>query len=121
MVSSVLSSDGVARGQRAAPLVSHDGNRTVVWLDGEHDISTLLLLTDTLATAIAADAADLVVDLSGVTFIGAATINELIRGRTTLRHQSRSLTLRSPSRCAQRLLDVCGLRGLVEPSCCLAL
>ena len=54
---------------------------TVVCLDGEHDIATLPFLTDTLATAISADDTDVVIDLSGVTFISAATIDELIRGR----------------------------------------
>ena len=91
-------------------------NRTVVCLDGEHDIATLPFLTDTLAKAISADDTDLVVDLSRVTFLSAATIDELVRGRNTLRHQSRDLTLRSPSRCASRLLDVCGLTDLVETS-----
>ena len=46
---------------------------TVVCLDGEHDIATLPFLTDTLATAIFADDTDVVIDLSGVTFISAAT------------------------------------------------
>jgi anti-anti-sigma factor len=89
-------------------------NRTVVRLDGEHDIATLPFLTDTLAKAICADNTDLVVDLSQVTFLSAATIDEFVRGRNTLRHQSRDLTLRSPSRFASRLLDVCGLTDLVE-------
>lgn len=90
-------------------------NRTVVRLDGEHDIATLPLLTDTLTRAISADDTDLVVDLSAVTFLSAATIDELVRGRNTLHLQARNLTLRSPSRCASRLLDLCGLTGLVEP------
>jgi anti-anti-sigma factor len=108
MVSTVLSSV-------AAAVLSRDGDRTVVWLDGEHDVSTVFFLTDALASAIAADDADLVVDLSGVTFMAAATIDELIRGREILRRNSRSLTLRSPSRCARRLLDACGFSHLIEP------
>jgi anti-anti-sigma factor len=116
MVSSVFSSDVAARNRNSTPLVSRDGDRTVVWLDGEHDIATVFVLTDTLARAISVDDADLIVDLSGVTFIGSATIDELIRGRNILRRQSRSLTLRSPSRCARRILDVCGLTDLIEPA-----
>jgi len=115
MVSSVLSPDLAISDRLAAPVLSREDGRTVVWLDGEHDVSTLLVLTDTLAGAISADDADLVVDLSEVTFIGAASFDELIRGRAILRQQSRTLTLRSPSRCARRLLDACGFSDLIEP------
>ena len=86
----------------------------VISVVGEHDISTLPLLNGTLARAISADGAKVVVDLSAVTFLDASTIGALIRARNTLRHQSRILTLRSPSRCAGRLLDLCGMTGLVE-------
>ena len=107
MVSSVFSVDVVIR--------SRHGERTIVWLEGEHDIATLTLLTDTLTTAICADDADLVIDLSKVTFLSVATIDELIRSRNILRQQSRTLTVRSPSRGARRLLDVCRLTDLIEP------
>ncbi len=113
MVSCVSSWDVAPR--HSALLVSRDGDRTVVRLDGEHDVATVFVLADTLARAISVDDADLIVDLSGVTFISAATIGVLICGRNILRRQSRSLTLRSPSRCARRVLDVCGLAGLVDP------
>lgn len=115
MVSTVSSSDVAGRHQNSAPLVSRDGERTVVWLDGEHDIATVFVLTDTLERAISADDADLIVDLSGVTFIGSATIDVLMHVRNILQAQARSLTLRSPSRCARRVLELCGLTGLVEP------
>jgi anti-anti-sigma factor len=95
--------------------VSRHGHRTVVWLAGECDIATVGVITDTLDSAISLDDADLLVDLSGVTFIDAATIGVLIRGRQRLLGQSRILTLRSPSRPARRLLDLCGLTALVEP------
>jgi len=91
-----------------------NADRTVIRLDGEYDIATASVLHDSLAVAISVDDADLVVDLSGVTFIDAATIGVLIGGRNSLRGQSRSLTLRDPSRCASRLLDLCGLNGLLE-------
>jgi anti-anti-sigma factor len=81
----------------------------VVWLYGEEDIATVAVLADTLARVVSADAADVIVDLSGVTFLSTATIEELIRVRNILWLQNRNLTLRSPSRCARRLLDVCGL------------
>jgi anti-anti-sigma factor len=116
MVSTVLSPDVAASDWDSPPLVSRDGERAVVWLDGEHDIATVAVLADTLANVTSADDANLIVDLSGVTFMSTATIDELIRARTLLLGLSRNLTLRSPSKCARRLLDVCGLAGLAEPS-----
>jgi anti-anti-sigma factor len=110
MSSSVLSVDVAIPGS----FVSHDRGRTVVWLEGEHDIATQSALNATLADAISADQSDVVVDLSGVTFMAGATIDELVRGRAVLQIQCRSLTVRSPSRCARRLLDLCGLTDLVE-------
>ena len=115
MISTVVSRDTAARDWDAAPLVTRDGERVVVWLNGEHDIATVLVLADTLANVISADDADLIVDLGGVTFMSIATIGELIRGRNLLLSQSRNLTLRSPSKSARRLVDFCGLADLVEP------
>ena len=87
----------------------------VVWLGGEHDSSTVATLTETLAQVIAIDDADLVLDLSGVRFMSAATIEVLIRARDFLRMRSRSLSLRSPQDCVSRALALCGLADLVEP------
>jgi anti-anti-sigma factor len=116
MVSSVLSARVTRRDRPSAPFLSPEGGRTVLWLDGEHDISTRFAVSDSLEAAFSANDADVIVDLSGVTFVGAATIDEFVRGRNTLRGQCRNLTLRSPSRTARRLLDVMGLTNLVEPN-----
>jgi anti-anti-sigma factor len=89
--------------------------RTVVWLRGEQDVSTVDALSETLAGAMAIDDCDLVVDLSKVEFMGAATIGVLIRARELLQSRSRSLVLRSPSRCARRILDLCGQGDLLAP------
>jgi anti-anti-sigma factor len=100
----------------AAPLVSRDGERAVVWLDGEHDIATAPVLADTLANVIAADDANLIVDLSRVTFMSTATIDELLQASHLMVDLSRDLRLRSPSKCARRLLDLCGITDLAAPS-----
>jgi anti-anti-sigma factor len=100
MVSTIAAWDAVAR----------DCEPGVVWLDGEEDIATVAILADTLARAVSAHDADLTVDLSRVTFLSTATIDELIRVRNILLRQNRALTLRSPSRCARRVLDACGLQ-----------
>ena len=107
----------VVRGIRPDPvLVEREANCTVVSLRGEHDIATLAELSEAMARGIALDHADVVVDLSGVEFMGAATATVIVRARDFLRTHSRGLTVRSPSRCAQRLLDACDLSGLVEPA-----
>jgi anti-anti-sigma factor len=90
-------------------------DHTVVWLRGEHDVSTVAALSEIMARAIALDDADVVVDLSDVQFMGAATVGVIIRAREFLRLRSRSLVLRSPSECARRILDVCGHADLLDP------
>lgn len=100
MVSTIASRGAAAR----------DGQQTVVWLDGEEDIATLAILADRLARAISADERDLIVDLSGVTFLSTATIEELLRVRNILLGQNRNFSLRSPSPFARRLLELCGLQ-----------
>lgn len=92
-----------------------DADCTVVWLRGEQDIAAAAALSETLAWAIALDDADLVVDLSRVNFMGAATVGVIIRAREFLRPQSRSVVVRSPSTCARRVLDLCGLADLLDP------
>jgi anti-anti-sigma factor len=94
-----------------ATFAGRDADRTVVWLQGEHDLSTAFALADTLARAIALDDADLVLDLSDVQFMGAVTVDIIVRAYELLRQQSRSLTLRAPSMCARRVLELCGVTG----------
>jgi anti-anti-sigma factor len=89
-------------------------DRTVVWLRGEHDVSTVAALSETMARAIALDDADVVVDLSDVQFMGAATVGVIIRAREFLRLRSRFLVLRSPSGCARRILELCGHADLLD-------
>jgi anti-sigma B factor antagonist len=110
------SSSEVGLRRRHTPFVRRTEPRTVVWLSGEHDLSTLDALSETLARAFALDDADVVLDLSGVQFMGAATIDVIVRAKGVLDLRSRALTLRSPSESAQRVVDLCGLADLVEPS-----
>jgi anti-anti-sigma factor len=94
-----------------ATFAGRDVDRTVVWLQGEHDVSTTVALAGTLARAVALDDADLVIDLSEVQFMSAATVGIIVRTHGLLAQQSRSLTLRAPSRCARRVLELCGVVG----------
>lgn len=97
--------------------VAREVDRTVVWLRGEHDTSTAVELSLVIAEAIALDDADVVVDLSDVEFMGAATVGVIVRSRELLRTRSRTLLLRSPSRCARRVLDLCDLSYVVDAGC----
>lgn len=101
------------RGQ--GELVGRGADHTVVRLRGEHDSSTTVEVTVALARVIALDDADVVIDLSGVEFMGAETIGIIVRTRDFLRSRSRSLVLRSPSRSARRVIDLCDLAELIDP------
>ena len=114
-VSSASSRDLTRRGSDFSLRASREGHRAVLWLDGEHDIATADVLAGALAKAIATDHADLIVDLSGTQFVGAATIHLLRRSRVLLRRQGRSMTLRFPSKCASRVLALCDLPLLGGP------
>lgn len=91
-----------------------DADCTIVWLHGEHDIATKVAVVVTIARAAKRDDADLLVDLSEVTFMDASTIGALVGSRNRLRARSQSLLLRSPSPRARLVLDLCGLAHLVH-------
>jgi len=105
-------SSGTVSCRSLGSFAARDADRTVVWLRGEHDLSTVDELSETMARAIALDDADVVVDLSEVVFMSAATVGVIVRAREFLRLESRSLALRSPSKCAGRVVDLCGLTDL---------
>lgn len=100
---------------QAPPARAREAEGRVIWLEGDHDLATVASLWATIQHAIALDDADLVVDLSGVHFMGAATISVVVRARKILGLRSRSLTLRSPSAGAQLVLDLCGVAYLPAP------
>ena len=87
---------------------------TITLLRGEQDLSTVPALCETLAGAIAAGGADLILDLSAVEFLDASTVRVIVAASEFLRVRSRSLVVRSPSNSAQRVLELCGLDGLIE-------
>jgi anti-sigma B factor antagonist len=84
-------------------------DRNVVCLRGEYDLSVAPALAASLAAAIARDVTEIVIDLSGVEFMDAATVGMIVRAREFLQERSRALTLRSPSPCARRILTLCGV------------
>jgi len=93
-------------------LVSVEAGRAdcpVVCLRGEHDTSSVAVVSDAVASAIALGGVDLVVDLSDVQFMDAATVGLIIRIHKLLQERSGFLVLRSPSARARRVLDLCDL------------
>jgi anti-anti-sigma factor len=88
----------------------------VVWMRGEHDVSTDGALCQNLARAVALDRLGLVLDLSEVRFMSASTLGVVVAARELLGRQSRSLTVRSPSAFVRRIISVCGLDDLFGPS-----
>jgi anti-sigma B factor antagonist len=94
--------------------VSAEGGVTVIAFRGEADVATLPVVADALARAIADQRGDVIVDLAEMEFIDTATLRALLRAREALDLGGRQLTLRSPSRIADRLLAVFGLSHLVS-------
>lgn len=91
-----------------------ESGRIVVWVRGDQDVSTRGHLSAAIARAARLDDTDMVVDLGGVTFMDASTINSLVEAYEGLRARSRSLSLRAPSPLARRLLDICELGFLID-------
>ena len=81
----------------------------VVWLHGEHDADTADEVWEMVVDVIESGSGDVVIDLSGTYFMGAATVGVMVRGRNRLAAESRVLLLRSPSAFAQRVLELCEL------------
>jgi anti-anti-sigma factor len=86
-------------------VVSDSLSATVV-LDGEIDIATAPAIRRLLMAAISGGDIHLAVDMSGVTFIGAAGIGVLVAAANQAREGGGSLSLLAPSPQMLLLLDV---------------
>ena len=95
------------------PWAGHDADCTVVWLSGEHDVSTDVGLCMTLACRIALDR-DVVVDLSNVDFMGVSTLRVISQAKESCRLRGRRLTVRFPSSFLRRVTRVDGLADLFD-------
>jgi anti-anti-sigma factor len=85
-------------------------DRTVVLtLAGEIDLATQSELRSLLDEAIASGDRDLSLDLTGVTFMGAAGLTEMLRAAEDLHHRDRDFTLRGTSAFVRRLLEITSL------------
>ena len=94
--------------------VAADAEAAVVTLQGEADRATLPLVTGALARAVAECRGPVIVDLAQTTFIDAGTVRAIMRASELLDDAGRTLTLRSPSRLARRVLAVLGVSRMIE-------
>jgi anti-sigma B factor antagonist len=92
--------------------VSDPPSATVV-LDGEIDIATAPAIRRFLLAAISGGNVQLAVDMSGVTFIGAAGIGVLVAAANRAREAGGGLSLLAPSRKVRRLLDILHLDAIL--------
>lgn len=93
-------------------VVSDLRSATVV-LDGEIDIATAPAIRRVLMAAISGGNAHLAVDMSGVTFLGAAGIGVLVDAASRAREAGGSLSLLAPSPQVRWLLDVLHLDAIL--------
>jgi anti-sigma B factor antagonist len=83
----------------------------VLCAQGELDLATAPALRRALASAAAGEPVDLVVDLSGVTFVDASGLAALLESAHGLRSSGGELRLASPSCMLRRMLALLDLEG----------
>jgi anti-anti-sigma factor len=93
--------------------VDASGDRTLVTVKGELDMSNAPTLVDTL-TRDAAVGAKVVVDLGGVSFIDSSAIGGLVSAGQTLADAGGRLTIGPRSDTVKRVLEITGLAQSTE-------
>jgi anti-sigma B factor antagonist len=86
------------------------GETAVLAITGEVDMASAPGLRDQLQQL---DARNVVIDLSGVTFIDSTGLGVLVAALKRSREAGGHLVLRSPTRATRRVLDITGLSQLV--------
>lgn len=112
-----MSADVGARspvGRERAPFAAHLGGDAVLVCSGELDLMTKEQMEQSILGVLRLAPERLVVDLSGVTFLDASAVRELLRTRDVCRTAGCDLVVRSPSELVRRVLDIVGLTDLVE-------
>jgi anti-sigma B factor antagonist len=114
-----LTMSGVATQKDPSPLrivVRLDRASSVIVLRGDVDAYSWPALSEALSRVIASRQGEVVVDLADVAFIDSAGVHALAVARDLLIRRARSLTLRSPSTTATKVLGVFGLSDLIDAS-----
>lgn len=81
-------------------------------ISGEIDITTSRAMREALTAALRAGP-DLIVDLSGVTFIDCSEVGVLVAARNEAVAGGGSLVLRAPSEAVRRVTRILGLDGVL--------
>lgn len=107
----------VCRAPHIIFVVRHDHAHVEVALRGEFDLSSIdasVQIVEYVTECITETPRALIVDLAAVTFFDAAGIKFLVRLAETAKLMSTTFDVRNPTRDVRRLLDVVGLRELLE-------
>jgi anti-sigma B factor antagonist len=88
--------------------VVHAEGATVIYVQGEIDISTAERLRDAIEPHMG-PRQTIVLDLAGVKFMDSSCIHVLVQARGSLTADGGSLVLRNPSRPAHRVLSLAGI------------
>ena len=92
----------------------HGSGGTVITLRGEADVFTRPVLVAALVAAVADHDGPVFVDLAHTDFIDAGGVRVLARAARHLENRGRTLTLRSPSRTAARVIEAFGMSSRCE-------
>ena len=90
-----------------------DGDEHIVRLDGELDIAHAGDLDRELVRVEQTDVTRIVVDLSGLTFVGSSGVRVLLQAEARSRADSCRLTLLRPPATVARVFVVCGVDSLL--------
>lgn len=85
------------------------GGAVVLHLHGELDMATSPVLTDALTTALGEDGAEVVVDLTRLTFMDSTGISVLLGAVRRADEASRSFRVRSPNRTVRKTFRLTGV------------
>jgi anti-anti-sigma factor len=88
----------------------------VISVSGEQDGANAPQLLATLAAAVNTTDSDVIIDLSAVDFMSAATTGVIVSMRETLRTEERTLVVRAPSPCVRHVLELCDLSSIIGDS-----
>ncbi|MFC9583447.1 STAS domain-containing protein [Streptomyces yangpuensis] len=94
--------------------MTDDDQRRVVHVGGEMDIDRAPMLRDALYAAITEPGgpAEIVVDLSGLSFCDSSGLGVLVHARQTAAEHGRHISLRDPQPQFRRLLEMSGADSL---------
>ncbi|HEY0388841.1 MAG TPA: STAS domain-containing protein [Gaiellales bacterium] len=90
-----------------------DGFRAIVRCSGEVDQATADTLTQVLGDAMSSDAAELVVDMTEVSFLDSTGLQRVIMGATQCEALGLPFTLET-SDWVERMLEIAGVRDIVH-------